>query len=200
MNTKHCDLDVLNINHIHTRPYWKLMSCIQWRQFLLCSVKVSNGAQLKEDEAVRIQLFEIKFVKLFIYLQEFIWVVDCFSVLNKLHACFKVRKRGLANSQACENGFVRKALSLLEKLFFLSYPLLPFNEAEITHTKKSLLKVWSCKVFTIVWKQERSSSCACQKRKAWVHQGFPSLTVLQQSSNSSKTANLMAWSEMILLK
>lgn len=66
---------------------------------LLCSVKVSNGAQLKEEEAIGIQLLEIKSVKLFIYLQEFIGVVDCFSAdLNKWHACFKVRKRRLANS------------------------------------------------------------------------------------------------------
>lgn len=109
---------------------------------MLCSVKVSSGAQLKEDEAIRIQLLEIKSVKLFIYSQEFIGVVDCFSaVLNKWRACFKVRKRRLANSQACENGFVRKALSLLERLLFLFYPLLPFSEAEITRTKKSLLKV-----------------------------------------------------------
>lgn len=46
---------------------------------LLCSVKVSSGAQLKEDEAIRIQLFEIKFVKLFIYLEGFIGVADYFS-------------------------------------------------------------------------------------------------------------------------
>lgn len=46
---------------------------------MLCSVKVSSGAQLKEDEAIRIQLFEIKFVKLFIYLEGFIGVADYFS-------------------------------------------------------------------------------------------------------------------------
>lgn len=53
---------------------------------MLCSVKVSSGAQLKEDEAIRIQLFEIKFVKLFIYLQEFIGVADYFSAFEKLNS------------------------------------------------------------------------------------------------------------------
>lgn len=49
----------------------------------LCSVRVSNGAKLKEDEAMRVGLFEIKFLKLCIYLREFIRVADSFSPVLK---------------------------------------------------------------------------------------------------------------------